>query len=190
MRNAIRIGIFVIIAATLIIGYYFYLSHGRGKKDPTPAEQTELEKVLTKDFTNKYPQTPREVIKWYNRILRLYYSGQMDDSQIELLCDQAMMLLDADLLQANPRDRYITSVKAEIAEYRNRGKKMLKSDVCDTSDVEYREVNGDDMAYVLCNYVTSEGSEYQNVYQKYALRRDAEGQWKIIAFELSDEDGS
>ncbi len=190
MKNIVRLGIFVIIAAALIVGYYFYLSHGRGKVDPSPAEQTEIEKVLTKDFTNKYPQTPREVVKWYNRILRLYYSGQVDDSQIELLCDQAMMLFDADLLQANPRATYIKSVKAEITEYKNRGKKMLKAEVCDTSDVVYQKVNNSDMAYVLTNYVTSEGSEYQTVYQKYALRKDAEGCWKIVAFELSDEDGS
>ena len=174
MKNALRIGIFFVVCAVLVVGYYFYLSHGRTSKDPAPIEQTELEKVLTVDFATKYPQTPREVIKWYNRILKLYYSGDASDTQVEMLCDQAMMLFDAELLQINPRDQYIASVKA---------------DVCDTNDVTYKKLNGDEMAYVLATYVVSEGNDYQTTYQKYALRKSDEGRWKILAFELSDEDG-
>lgn len=189
MKNAIRIGIFIVVCAVLIVGYYFYLSHGRTSKDPTPIEQTELEKVLTVDFTTKYPQTPREVVKWYNRILKLYYSGDVSDTQVEMLCDQALMLFDDDLLQANPRDQYIAAVKAEVEEYATRKKKMVKADVADTNDVVYKKLNGDEMAYVLATYVVSEGSDYQTTYQKYALRKSNEGRWKIVAFELSDEDG-
>ena len=189
MKNVIRIGIFVIISAVLIVSYYFYLSHGRTKKDQAPAEQTEIEKVLTVDFTTKYPQTPREVIKWYNRILRLYHSPDVSDTQIEMLCDQARMLMDEELLAANPKESYVSSVKEEAKEYKSRGKKMLKAEVADTGDVDYKKSNGDELAYVLTNYVTSEGNEYQNVYQKYVLRKDKDGNWKILGFERSDEDG-
>ena len=189
MKNAVRIGIFVIIGAVLIVSYYFYLSHGRGKKDAAPAEQTELEKVLTVDLDARYPQTPREVIKWYNRILKQYYNPDVTDTQIEMLCDQAQLLIDDELLAANPRDTYIASVKAEAKEYKTRGKKMVKAEVADTSDVAYKKLHGDEMAYVLVNYVTSEGNDYQTTYQKYALRKSNAGRWKIVAFELSDEDG-
>ncbi len=189
MKNIIRIIIFVIICAVLIVGYYFYLSHGRSKKDQAPSQQSELEKVLTVDFSTKYPQTPREVMKWYNRILRLYYSPDISDTQLEMLCDQARMLMDEELLSVNPRDSYIMSVKADSESYKTRGKKMLKAEVCDTGDVEYKKQDGRQMAYVLVNYVVSEGSDYQTTYQKYALRKDENGLWKILAFELSDEDG-
>ncbi|MBR1630114.1 MAG: hypothetical protein IJ679_12760, partial [Lachnospiraceae bacterium] len=114
MKKFIRIGILSVVCASLIVGYYFYLSHGRSRKDEGPKEMSELEKVLTVDFAAKYPQTPREVMKWYDRIVMLYYGGEASTGQIELLCDQAMMLFDADLIQANPRDMYISSVKAEI----------------------------------------------------------------------------
>ena len=135
MKKFIRIGILSVVCASLIVGYYFYLSHGRSRKDEGPKEMSELEKVLTVDFAAKYPQTPREVMKWYDRIVMLYYGGEASAGQIELLCDQAMMLFDADLIQANPRDMYISSVKAEINTYKTRNKRMIKADVCDTSDV-------------------------------------------------------
>ncbi|MBR1628984.1 MAG: hypothetical protein IJ679_06940, partial [Lachnospiraceae bacterium] len=73
--------------------------------------------------------------------------------------------------------------------YKTRNKRMIKADVCDTSDVAYKKMNGNEMAYVLVNYVTSEGNDYQDTYQKFALRKNSEGRWKILAFQLSDKDG-
>lgn len=190
MKNAIRIGIAVIVVASLVVGYYFYLSHGRTVKEDQPKKESELEKVLAYDLTDNYPQTPREVIKYYNRIMMLYYNSDTPDNQIDALCDQAMMLFDADLLQVNPRDVYIESVRTEIKLYKERNKKMVQADVADTNDIVYKQLDGDDMAYVDARYFTSEGSSYQNTYQKYALRKDGAGKWKIIAFELTDEDGN
>ncbi len=189
MSKYIRIAIFVLIGATLIVGFYFYLSHGRKHKEMAPREQTEMEKVMSMDFSVKYPQTPREVMKWYNRIVRLYFSGQAKDEQIDLLCDQAMMLFDADLLQQNPREAYIASVRADVDDFLARKKRMVKADVCDSADVAYKKLNGREMAYVLVNYLVSEGGDYQDTYQKFALRKNSEGRWKIVAFTLSDEDG-
>lgn len=189
MQKFIKVGILIVVAATLIVGYYFYLSHGRKTKEAAPKEQSELEKVLTVDFEAKYPQTPREVMKWYNRIVMLYYSNEPSENQIDLLCDQAMMLFDADLIQVNPREAYIASVHNDINDFHTRGKKMIKADVCDTNDVAYKRLNGNEMAYVLVNYMISEGNEYQDTYQKFALRKNPQGRWKIIAFELSTEDG-
>ena len=46
------------------------------------------------------------------------------------------------------------------------------------------------MAYVQVHYFMAEGSDYENTYQKFALRKDQDGNYKIIAFELTDEDGN
>ncbi len=190
MKNVIRIVIAAIIAASLIVGYYFYLSRQSFSTENQKVEgQSELEKVLGRDMILNYPQTPRETIKFYNRILKLYYDPNTTDQEVERLCDQAMMMFDADLIQQNPRDIYVESVKRDIEEYRKRNKKMVSTNVCDTSDVTYKKVNGDKMAYVLAYYFTTEGTEYQQVYQKYALREDMLGNYKIIAFQLSDENG-
>ncbi|MBQ7677160.1 MAG: hypothetical protein IJT32_02885 [Lachnospiraceae bacterium] len=190
MRNVIRIGIVVIVCASLVVGYYFYLSRRvTSADDVLVGEQSEVDKVLERDMILNYPLTPRETIKFYNRILKLYYDPNTTDEQVEKLCDQAMMLFDPALLQQNPRDVYVANVKAEIKDFRERKKRIVTTDVCDTSDVIYKKMNGDDMAYVLAYYFISEGSDYQATYQKYALRKDDFGNYKILAFQLSDENG-
>lgn len=191
MRNVIRIAIIVLACASIIVGYYFYLSRrsGQSAESQSATERTEMEKVLQRDLGTDYPPTPREVIKFYNRILQLYYADDTKDREIEALCDQAMMLFDADLLQQNPRDIYVGSVKSDINDFHKRNKRMVSTDVCDTSDVIYKTLGKDEMSYVVAYYFISEGSDYQQTYQKYALRKSKDGEWKILAFELTDENG-
>ncbi|MCR4673981.1 MAG: hypothetical protein K5675_03140 [Lachnospiraceae bacterium] len=192
MKNTIRIVILVIAMGCLILGYYYYLSHRNTTTEDNEAttETTELQKVLEKDFSTEYPETPRSVVKWYNRIISLYYEETTKDEQVDSLCDQAMMLMDADLLQYNPRDTYIASVKADIQDYKNREKKIVTIEVCSTSDVEYKDRDDGDYAYVLVYYFIKEGSNFQKTYQKFALRKDDGGKWKIIAMQLTDADGN
>jgi hypothetical protein len=190
-NNTLRIVILVIALGCLILGYYYYLSH-RGTttdKNEATTQTTEMQKVLEKDFTKEYPETPRSVIKWYNRIIALYYNEDTTESDVEALCDQAMMLMDADLLQVNPRDTYITNVKADIADYAQHERKIMTMEVCSTADVEYKTIDNRDYAYVLVYYFLKEESNFQKTYQKYALRKDDGGKWKIIAMELTDANG-
>ncbi len=192
MKNVLRMVILVICMAVLIVGYYFYLSRrdsGNSEEDTIQAE-SELSKVLAKDFSKEYPETPRSVIKWYNRIIMLYYDEETEDADVEKLCDQAMMLFDADLLQANPREFYLANVRGDITDYRDRGREIRNSSVQSSGDVEYKTIKGREYAYVIAYYFTKEGSTYERTYQKFALRKDEMGRWKILAFMLTDEDGN
>ncbi len=191
MKNVIRVVILAICAAVLIVGYYFYLSRrGENVKEESLEPESELSKVLAKDFSKEYPETPRSVIKWYNRIIMLYYDEETTDKDVEKLCDQAMMLFDADLLQANPREFYVANVKSDITEYKDRGREIRQSSVQSSGDVEYKKIKDRDYAYVIAYYFTKEGSTYTRTYQKFALRKDETGKWKILAFKLTDEDGN
>ena len=191
MKNVVRVAVLAICVAVLIVGYYFYLSRqGSQREEESLAAESEISKVLAKDFSKEYPETPRSVIKWHNRIMMLYYDNDTTDDDVERLCDQAMMLFDADLLQANPREFYVANVKADITEYKDRGREIRQSSVQSSGDVEYKTIKDRDYAYVIAYYFTKEGSTYTRTYQKYALRKDDMGKWKILAFELTDEDGN
>ena len=192
MKNVVRVVILAICVASLIVGYYFYLSRRDvGNSEESSLEpESELSKVLAKDFSKEYPETPRSVVKWYNRIIMLYYDDETSDSDVERLCDQAMMLFDADLLQANPREFYVANVKSDITEYHDRGREIRQTSVQNSGDVEYKTIKDRDYAYVIAYYFTKEGSNYTRTYQKFALRKDENGRWKILAFELTDEDGN
>jgi len=193
MKNAIRVGIFGVICVVLVVSYYFYLSHkitANSESTTSKVEVSEMEEVLNKDFASDYPATPRMVIKWYNRIISLYYDEDTTDEQLSDLCDQAMMLMDSALLQENPRDTYIASVKADVQDYANHERKILETDVCGTNEVEYRKVDGDEMSYVIASYALKDESSYSRIYQMFALRKNDDGEWKILAFERCDKDGN
>ena len=70
-KATLRIVLLVIVLAALILGYYYYLSHKNDTATTDNNEETTqrvAQGVGTKDFNKDYPETPREVVKWYNRI--------------------------------------------------------------------------------------------------------------------------
>ena len=192
MKNVLRYAIVVIILGTLIVAYYFYLTRNTGsvsEESATSEQLTEMTKVTTKDFSRDYPATPREVIKWYNRILKLYYDPATTDEDLEKLMDQARMLFDEELLSYNPEEAYEASVKLDVASYSARERYIINTDVSDTYDVAYKKIDGDEIAYVVAYYFMKDGSGYTSTYQKYALRQDDADNWKILGFEMCDKDG-
>lgn len=192
MKKVIRTAIFGCIIAVLIISFYVYLSRrttsNEEKSDPTKI--TAMDEVLQKDFTTDYPGTPRSVIKWYNKIVKLYYDSDTTDEEVVDLADKARELWDDELIDANPRDAYLSSLKADIADYAKHDRVVASTDVCDSDEVKYYTHEGSDMASVIASYFVTEGSGYSKVYQKYALRKDENGNYKIIAFELCDSEGN
>lgn len=185
MKKALRIGIVSLACIALIVGYYYYLSHrDGGAASREPEQESEVDKVLNKDFDKNYPSTPREVVKWYNRIITCFYKEEYDDGQLEAMADQLQMLWDDELLEVNPKKQYMESLRADIQNYKNHDRSIEQSDVCDSNDVVYAKVNGDSCAYVKAYYFSREGSTYSRTYQEYVLRKDKKGKWKILTFHL------
>ncbi|MBO6214778.1 MAG: hypothetical protein J6N76_04490 [Lachnospiraceae bacterium] len=192
MKTVIRYAIVGVIAASLILGYYFYLTRhtGSSSEEATEtAQTTELSKVITKDFSRDYPATPREVIKWYNRIIKLYYDPGTSSDDLTILTRQAQMLFDDSLTDYNPIEAYEAAVRLDVNNYETRGRYIVSTDVCDTNDIIYKKVKGEEIAYVVAYYFVKDGSSYNSTYQKYALRQDEDENWKILGFEMCDADG-
>lgn len=187
MKKALRIGIVSIVCIGLLVGYYYYLSHRNDDKNiENKTEVTEVDKLIEKDFANKYPATPREVVKWYNRYITAFYGQEYTQAELEKMADNVRLLLDEELLGFNPRELYMQNLRADIEDYKNREKTIVQSSVCDSNEVTYGTVEGDECAYVLSYYFTKEGSTYGRTYQQFVLRKDAMGQWKIITFRVTE----
>ena len=187
MKKAIRIGLSVIICAGLVVGYYYYLSHRNDNNTTEDATKvTEVDKILQKDFDEQYPTSPREVVKWYNRIITAYYGEEYTDEQLEGMADQARKLLDDELLQYNPKDTYLENLKKDIDNYKTLNKKIVQSSVSDSNDITYATVKGASCAYVNAYYLSKEGSNYSRTYQEFVLRKDSKGKWKILTFRLTE----
>lgn len=186
----VRVVVVAIICVSLIVAYYYYLTTKNGNKAEETVELTEVDKLVTKDLEKDYPETPREVVKLYNRIISCYYKEEYTDEELYELGDQARALFDAELLENNPREQYFTDLKAEIAEYEENDKQITQSSVCGSSDVLYKTVDGDECAYVTASYFIKEGKNYSKTYQEYVLRKDEDGNWKILVFYQIEGDSS
>ena len=183
--------IVIAIACIVLIcgGFYFALSNGEGGQEK---ELTEVEKLITKDLTNNYPKTPREVIKLYNRIMMSYYDEETTQEQLEDLVDQMMLLLDEEVLLVNDKDTYYASVLAEVALYAEKQRVILEANVCDSNEVKYVEDTDkdDEIAYVTSSYFVREKGEFYKDYQEHVLRKDAEGRWKLVVSHQIEGDDS
>lgn len=195
MKN-VKIIIIGIACICLICAGFFFFSK---ENAATEKELTEVEKIIVRDLKDNYPKTPREVVKFYNKIISCYYGGELKDAELEKLADQMLLLLDEDLLVVNPRDEYINSVENDIEKYKTEKKKVVSTDVCDSNEVTYvnDEKEGssevDKLAYVNTSYFINTNGEFAYSYQQFVLRQDDNGRWKILTFyevegEPSDND--
>lgn len=177
-----RIVILAIVIVAVICTAFYIVNNNSKKESAKEAELTEIQKITTRNMEKDYPATPREVIKFYNRIVKCYYGRQYSDDELEQLADQALSMFDDDLLKKNEKESYIESVKSDAAQYEEDNKSISQTDVCDSNDVKYMTDNGDDIAYVTASYFIKTGSSYTKTYQEYVLRKDDDGDWKILTF--------
>lgn len=185
MKNAKYVIIAIACICVICAGFFFFSQDN--KEDEK--NLTEIEKVIVKDLDNNYPKTPREVVKFYNRIVKCYYgSEEPTEKQLSKLVDQMICLMDEDLLLVNPRDVYYNSVVSDINQYKNQKKQLVSTDVCDTNDVKYvtDDKNGqaekDNLAYVTASYFINTDGKFAYTYQEFVLRQDTKGNWKILTF--------
>lgn len=171
-------GLFIMgICACLCVGYFFYLNHRQEEKAKAP---TETDEVISRNLENSYPSTPREVIKFYNRILSCIYSGESTDKEIKALGNQARILYDKEVLAETSVEEQIQNLQKELAEYEEDDKKIISVNISASQDVERREINGEECAYVESSYYIKGKETAGRVAQTYILRKDEQGRWKIL----------
>lgn len=169
-------------ALLLCVGFYNLKNHsGTGEE---AKDMTTVQKIDARNLEQDYPKTPRAVLKLYNEIITSYYEGNYTEEEFDKLIDQARILFDKELADNNTKEEYKSAVQDSIANYSGRNFKIRQTDVCDSSDVKYitDDKNGDQLAYVTASYFTEEKKKFDKTYQMYVLRKDAEGNWKILTF--------
>lgn len=188
-RNVIRIVTAVLLISVIVGGYYGFRVSKRATVEDA-VELTEVQKVITKDLETNYPATPREVIKYYNRILKCFYNESYTEDELYELGDQARMLFDEELLANNPREQYFTALEADIEDYHAKSRTIMNTNVCDSNDVNFQTIDGDECAYVTASYFIDENKSYSRTHQMYVLRKDENENWKILVFYQIEGDAS
>lgn len=187
MKKYVKAGITTLIVIALIVGCYYFVAHRDEKAAEDDVEITQVHEVLSKRLDTTYPPTPREVVKFYNRIIECAYGSEYDSAQFGQLTDQARKLLDDELLENNPQSDYKMRLQKEVDAYKDNSAQIIQTRVCDSADVQFEEIEGRKCAYVDASYFIKEGKgEFTKTYQSYLLRQDAEGKWKILAYHLTN----
>lgn len=186
MKKYYKTVIVIVILAVLGIAYYYYLSNRDNSVDATEKEyaKQEIEALTTRDLSSNYPESPKEVIKFYARITRAYYKTEISDEQMKLLGTQARKLFDKELYDTQTDDEFFEALKKDIEEYRKADRYVADYKIDDSENVNYSTFEGKKYASVKMLYNIREGSELINSYTKFTLRQDEAGRWRILFWEL------
>ncbi len=187
MKNkTTKLTVIAIFLVILIVGYYAYLSN-RTREQKEDATMTVVQNTLCRRLDIDYPPTPKEVIKYYNEILKCFYNEECTEEEIEALGNKARELYDEDLLAINDTEVYFINLKADIEDYKKNQRRITSAAVAASTNVDFYEKDGFEFARIMCGYNIMENSVNKPSGQVYLLRRDEEKHWKIYGWEPVEE---
>lgn len=179
--------IVVVLLAVLLLAYYFHMSNRMEKANEKDYVVTAVQNVLLKNLETSYPPTPKEVIKYYSEISKCLHNEKYSDEQLEQMADKMLALFDAELLATNPRDEYLTDLKADIINFKDEGYSITTFTPSSSTDVEFYEIDGQQMAKLYCDYTIKQKTSYKTSQHLFVLRKESEtGHWKIVGFKVPE----
>ena len=178
----------IVIAVTLV--FWQIIEKKRTQSgELAKSKVQEVNAILKKDFVNDYPATPREVVNLYSRISICLYNQKLSDNDFKALVQKMRLMFDDELLTKNPEEIQIQELQNEVKEFRDEKKYMSSYTVDKNSAVEKGKVNGRACASLKASYLISNGKDgYTKSYERFVLRKDNDGKWKILGWELVSGD--
>lgn len=186
-KSTTRVTVVVIILVVAVLGYYAYLVNRTRGNLAEKDEKNPVQQILSRDIENDYPPTPKEVIKYYNEIMKCFYNEECTEEEIEQLAMRARKLYDDELLANNEMESYLVQLKAEIADFQKRKCRITSYSVAASTDVVEYEVDGYSFARIRSGYNMMENKVNIPITEVYLLRKDENRHWKIYGWEPADK---
>ena len=184
-QNPVVVGIVMALLAVFIIGGFFLVRSIGLKNLELKKSKTEVEKLMELNLDDNYPGNAREVLKIYNRILKCCYNEELTDEQIKKLAEQNQKLFDEQLLEKNPYDQYVEKLKKDIEDYKSKKTTIANIAIQDLAEAEREERGGYKFCNLLVSYIVKDTKGLNTTNDKYYLREDDKGRWKILFWELT-----
>ena len=184
-QNPVVVGIVMALLAVFIIGGFFLVRSIGLKNLELKESKTEVEKLMELNLDDNYPGNAREVLKIYNRILKCCYNEELTDEQIKKLAEQNQKLFDEQLLEKNPLDQYVEKLKKDIEDYKSKKTTIANIAIQDLAEAEREERGGYKFCNLLVSYIVKDTKGLKTTNEKYYLREDDKGRWKILFWELT-----
>ena len=186
MKKYSKTMIIVAMMAVAALVYYYYLSNKTPSQDATQQSiaNEEIAALTTRDISANYPESPKEVVKLYVRIVKQYYDTELTNEQIESLGKQARLLFDDELKSKQTETEFLDALKTDISSYRSIGRKISDYTIDSSSNVDYKTLDDKKYASLVVLYYIRENNNLNNSYTKFTLRQDNNGKWKILFWEV------
>ncbi len=183
--------IVVLVLAVLVIMYFVHLSNiSRQEEDDAAAagQNSAITMTLRKNLSTDYPQTPKEVIKYFSEITQCYYNEELSDEDVTKLATQMLLLYDDELVAAKSFDEYILDLKSDINFYNLNGYKISSFSPSASTDVEFFSQDGYEWARIWCVYTLKCQKNYKPIQEVFILRKDEKNHWRIFGWREVEEE--
>ncbi len=169
------------------LGIYYQIMKKQHMRTQSNIPTTETEKLIAKDLSVGYPETPTEVMKLWGRINQCMYNSNLSDEEYTALLKQLRAMYSAELLEANKEDAHSAKLKSEITEFQNEKNKIVSYSADAGRTVQYKTVDGKKCAYARISYFIGKKNGYVKMFQDYILVQE-DSKWKILGFQETEQE--
>ena len=190
MKKYGRTIIVIAVLVALGLGYYYYLANKDTGKDATDiaADTSEVSVLISKDIMANYPESPKDVVNLYARITKAYYDTSLTDQQIEALGKQARLMFDDELKNTQTDADFYEKLKEDIGNYNSTKTRISSYVIQSAAKTKYSTFKDRQYASIALVYYLRQGDKLIDSPTKFTLRKDDDGHWKILFWELTEID--
>ena len=184
MKKYGRTIIVIAVLVALGLGYYYYLANKDTGKDATDiaADTSEVSVLISKDIMANYPESPKDVVNLYARITKA------SDEQIEALGKQARLMFDDELKNTQTDADFYEKLKEDIGNYNSTKTRISSYVIQSATKTKYSTFKDRQYASIALVYYLRQGDKLIDSPTKFTLRKDDDGHWKILFWELTEID--
>ena len=178
---------FLLLAMCCVLLAYYLINQRIEKSKPEDyVPLTAVQEVLSRNLTTNYPQTPKEVIKYYSEITKCFYNEECTEEELYALAMKAQELYDHDLIANKTEEQYLYDLKSEIQAFKEKDYYISSYGTSSSTDVYDFTEDGYEFARLYCTYNIRVGTVIQPIEEVFLLRMDLEGHWKIYGWDLAE----
>lgn len=172
-------GVLLVIVIAVGFGLIAYKSDGLNSKKKPNAE---LETITKLDLENAYPESQIDVLDLFCRITKEFYNKENSEKDIAALANKMRHLFAEQLLVANPYDKYMDNLLAEIKDYKSVNRVIIFYKIDRIFKENVASVDGVEMTSMRIKFdlVDANDSDIE-VYEKIVLVKE-EGKWKVLGW--------
>ncbi len=184
-RNPARILIVFVVLAIGVVGLFFYISNkSRIVAEGKQQQMTPVQEILSRNLETNYPPTPKEVLRFYSQITQAFYGEDYTEEELEKMALMSRKLFDDELVANQTDEQYLAALKLDISSWKSDKKVISSYSVSSSTDVQEYSYGGREWAQLYCIYSIRMGTNMAPIQERFIMRKDEKGHWKILGWEL------